>query len=172
MANFDNAQRELLNYFKNSILWRNFIPIAEFLIIAMHLLMFVTNFVSFGVIETVIAVLAYVGIIMTLAKGNYKVLTIGLMIRTIDYLVSFAKPIFRGSFRFSASTLIYLLIWAGFTLAAYKKSGMNIDDLKSTANLNGIKNSINMEEAKSFNVNNLTKDVKDLYDNSIKNIKN
>ena len=48
---------------------------------------------------------------------------------------------------------------------------MNIDDLKSTANLNGIKNSINMKEAKNFNVNNLIKDVKDLCDNSIKNIR-
>ena len=172
MVSFDNAQKELLNYFKNSILWRNFIPIAEFLIVVTHLLLLVTNFVSFGVIETVIAVLAYVGIVMTLAKGNYKALTIGLMIRTIDYLVSSAKPIFRGSFRFSTSTLIYLLIWAGFTLSAYKKSGMTMDDLKSTANLNGIKDSINMEEAKNFNVNDLTNDVKDLYNNNIKNMKN
>ena len=172
MVSFDNAQKELLNYFKNSILWRNFIPIAEFLIIAMHMLMLLTNFVSFGVIETVVAVLAYVGIVMTLAKGNYKVLTIGLMLRTIDYLISFAKPIFRGNLMFSVLTLIYLLIWAGFTLAAYKKSGMNIDDLKSTANLNGIKDSINMEEAKNFNVNDLTNDVKDLYNNNIKNLKN
>ena len=67
----------------------------------MHMLMLLTNFVSFGVIETVVVVLAYVGIVMTLAKGNYKVLTIGLMLRTIDYLISFAKPIFRGNLRFS-----------------------------------------------------------------------
>ena len=151
--NFDRTQQELLNYVKSNNIWKLFVPVAEFLLITCGLVQVTSNFVSIGVIGSVVGIFAYISIVMCLAKGNYKVLTVGLALRVIDYIIDFAKPILNTRPRLELGTLLYGLIWFWFLMQAYKKSGMTVNELKQTASVSGLKNSMNLDEAKKFNVN-------------------
>ena len=159
--NFDRTQQELLAYCKENKIWRNFIPIAEFLLLIIVVLGVIDNFVDFGIFSTFIAILRYVAIVMVLAKANYKVLTIGFGILTIDELLYLIMHLISSRPHFYASYLIWAVVYALLALSAFKKSGMTVNELKSSVtSKEGIKQSMNIDEAKQFNMHNMAEDIK------------
>ena len=170
--NFDRAQQELLAYLKENKIWRNFIPIAELLLIVVTVLELLGHFVSFGIFSTVFAILRYVAIVMVLAKANYKVLTIGLGIITINQVITILQGIINRYPSFRVDSLIWGCVYALFTLAAFKKSGMTINEFKSTiTSTEGLKNSMNLNDAKQFNMGNMAQDIKSASKNAADQMK-
>ena len=151
--NFDRTQQELLSYVKSNHIWKLFVPVAEFLLIVGGLVQVASNFMSIGVLSSVVGILTWIAIVMVLAKGNYKVMTIGLALRVIDYAVDFVKPLISTRPHLQIGTLLYGLVWFWFLMQAFKKSGMTVNELKQTASVDGLKKSMNLDEAKTFNVN-------------------
>lgn len=159
--NFDKTQQELLSYLKENKIWRNFLPLAEVLLLGSAVLEIVSRFVSFGVFSAPIAFLKYVAIILVLAKANYKVLTMGLGLLVVDNVLGVLTALINRYPRFNTSSLFWACIYALFALAAFKKSGMTVKELKTTVtSKEGIKKSMNLDEAKKFNMGNMTQDIK------------
>ena len=159
--NFDKTQQELLSYLKENKIWRNFLPVAEVLLLGVTALEVISNFVSFGVFSAPIAFLRYVAIVLVLAKANYKVLTMGFGVMVVDQVLTLLQGIISSHPTFRASNLIWGCIYALFALAAFKKSGMTVKELKTTVtSKEGIKKSMNLDEVKKFNMGNMTQDIK------------
>lgn len=159
--NFDKTQQELLSYLKENKIWRNFLPLAEVLLLGSAVLEIASRFVSFGVFSAPIAFLKYVAIVLVLAKANYKVLTMGLGLLVVDNILGVLTALINRYPRFNASGLFWACIYALFALAAFKKSGMTVKELKTTVtSKEGIKKSMNLDEAKKFNMGNMTQDIK------------
>lgn len=173
--NFDKTQQELLTYLKGHKIWRNFIPVAEALLLITAVLLVIGNFLSFGVFSAPIAFLRYLAIILVLAKGNYKVLTLGFGLLTVDGILGLFSNLLSYP-NSSFSYLFWAIIYGLLTLAAFKKSGLTISELKSSViSKEGIKQSMNLDEAKQFNMSNTTDDIKSASQdiiNQTKDIKN
>lgn len=120
--NFDNTQKELLNYLSNHKLFRIFLPLSTILLIAGQAILIIGLFgINLGIISTILTVLVYVGIVLSLAKGNYKILLIGLSLRIIYYVIQFIKGIMDPYTNVELSSIVYLIVWLYFTYCAYLK---------------------------------------------------
>ena len=169
--NFDRTQQELLSYVKSNHIWKLFVPVAEFLLIVGGLVQVASNFMSIGVLSSVVGILTWIAIVMVLAKGNYKVMTIGLALRVIDYAVDFVKPLISTRPHLQIGTLLYGLVWFWFLMQAFKKSGMTVNELKQTASVDGLKKSMNLDEAKTFNVKEVKESINKEKDEAMDTIK-
>lgn len=164
--NFDATQQAFLNYLQENKLWRNFLPVAELLLIIGGILPIVGNFISLGIFGPIILMLWYIGLVLTIGKGNYKVVALGISLRVVDYILSGLLPIFNRSPRIGWTQLLWAVFYALFALAAFKKSGMTVNDVKANMNVQGMKNAMNLNEARNFNFNNARRDASEAYRNT------
>lgn len=80
------------------------------------------NFVSLGSVPGVLVYVGFVtGVLLTFAKSEYRMLSIGIGIYLLDYVYAIARSLFKYH-SINWSSMMYLLIWGYFAYAAYKKS--------------------------------------------------
>ncbi|MFR3729060.1 hypothetical protein [Lacrimispora sp.] len=98
------------------------LPINIPLLFIMAILRNVQNFISMGsVTGTIIYVGFLLSVLLTFAKSEYRMLSIGIGIYAIDYIYTILHSLFKYH-RLNWSSIIYLLIWGYFSFTAYKKS--------------------------------------------------
>ena len=120
--NFDFTQKELFNYISSHSIFRIFIPISEAILIGGQVIIILSNlWLHWSFITSALTILVYVAIVVELAKGNYKALLIGLLLRCAVYLISIIRSIADGYFMSNLSSLLYLLVWVYFAYVTYKK---------------------------------------------------
>ena len=163
--NFDKTQQALYEYVSENKLWRNFKPISELLLLGTAVLIFLNIFINIGIGSIICSIFWYIAIVITLAKGNYKVLMIAFLIRVIYEIILFITP------PISFGDLLWIPVYLGFAILSFKKSGMIIDDLKSDISIDGMKKNLNLDEAKHFNINKALNDVKDTYKETAETMK-
>lgn len=121
--NFDDTQKELLKYVSENPIWRIFLPISEVILLGGQTILLISRFgLHIGIISTILTILIYVAMVMVLAKGNYKVLLIGLLLRMVTYLITVVTSMFGKYSSFDLGSLLYALVWGYFTYLAYKKT--------------------------------------------------
>ena len=80
------------------------------------------NFVRLGVGISVIAYVAVIlGILLTFARSEYKMMSIGIGIYVIGYIYNIVYYLIKYH-TISWSSILYSFIWGFFTFMAYKKS--------------------------------------------------
>lgn len=80
------------------------------------------NFVNLGSGVGVVVYVGFIlGVLLTFAKAEYQMLSIGIGILCFDYVYGFVHTLFRFH-RLNWSSILYLLMWGLFAYMAYKKS--------------------------------------------------
>lgn len=163
--NFDKTQQALYEYVSENKLWRNFKPISELLLLVTAFLIILNVFVSIGIGSIICSIFWYIAIVITLAKGNYKVLMIAFLLRVVYEIILFITP------PINFGILLWVPIYLGFAILSFKKSGMTVNDIKSEMSIDGMKKNLNLEEAKHFDINKAMNDVKDTYKETAETMK-
>ena len=167
---FDKTQGALLEYVNAHPFWKIIKVLAELLLCISAIGGLVGNFIDLGVIDSLFSILFYVGFVLTLAKGNYKVITIGTGVKVLDYVVSILKNLIKYK-HFAFGSVIWVVCYILIMISAFKKSGMTVKDMKDTMTIDGLKKATNIEEAKTFNVNEAINSAKDVYTDTTNTMK-
>lgn len=106
---------------QNKIL-RLVLPISEILLLVTAVLKVVENFISIGsLMSAAVYILFFLAVLLTFAKSDYRVLSLGIGISIFDYVFVFFRNLI--SYRIlSWNSLVYILAWGFFAYMAYKKS--------------------------------------------------
>lgn len=98
------------------------LPLSMPVLLVTAALGFIQDFVSLGsVLGALIYVGFFLGILLTFAKSEYRILSIGLCIHAAGYVFGIVKLLIKYH-SLSWSSLIYILAWGFFAYMAYKKS--------------------------------------------------
>lgn len=83
------------------------------------------NFISLGSAAGVIIYVGFItGILLTFAKAEYRMLSVGMGIYMLDYVYGISRSLLKYH-NINWGSIMYLLVWGYFTYAAYKKSIKN-----------------------------------------------
>ena len=123
--NFDKTQKELLSYVSANPIWKLFVPFAELIFVGGSILYILIslNILNIGGFSTLVVIIKYVALVITLAKGNYFMIMIGCALQSLSGIIDIIQGLTWqwGKF-FSFSGLFYALAWGYLTYLAYKKT--------------------------------------------------
>lgn len=91
------------------------------LIICQSLLIILLFNLRLNILESLVSLLTDIAIITTLAKGEYKILTIGSALRAIYYLLIFVLSLMDEYVLDNYGILIFMVVWIYFTYMSYTK---------------------------------------------------
>ncbi len=110
------------DYCCNNRFLKVLLPINIPLLFIMAFLRIIQNFISFGsAAGTIIYIVFFLSILLTFAKSEYRILSIGIGIYALDYIINILRSLFKFH-SLNWSSIIYLLVWGFFAYMAYKKS--------------------------------------------------
>ena len=121
---FEQVCQTMYAYFSQQSLTRTLLPLAAPLMLVCAALRIVDNF--FGM-DSLILAITYLGffffLILTASACNFTMVTAGLGLYTLDYVISFLSGLIRfHSFYFS--NLLYILVFGFLTYQALRKSAL------------------------------------------------
>lgn len=98
------------------------LPINIPLLFIFAILRNVQNFISIGSSTGAIVFFGFIlSALLTFSKSEYRMLSIGLGIYSLDYVYSIVRYLFKYHI-LNWSSIIYLVVWGFFAFMAYKKS--------------------------------------------------
>lgn len=120
---FEQVCRTLGEYFSQHRLFRVLLPLSEAVMLVCAVLSILGNIISLGVLSSIIYMLFWTGVVLSLGKCNFKMVAAGFGIYTINYLLNIVLTLGRVQY-LSIATLLYALLFGFFAYLAYKKSLM------------------------------------------------
>lgn len=118
----ENVTVVLEEYLEGKKALKPLLPIASKLLVICVALLFVDNFIDLpSEINACAYILTWVTCVLTLARGEFFMLTLGLFLRFADYTYTLLYFLIRWR-ELSGSTVIYAVFYGALLLMAYKKS--------------------------------------------------
>ena len=118
----ENVTVVLKEYLEGKKALKPLLPIASKLLVICAALLFVDNFIDLpSEINTCAYILILVTCVLTLARGEFFMLTLGLFLRFADYAYTLLYFLIRWR-ELSGSTAIYAVFYGVLLFMAYKKS--------------------------------------------------
>jgi uncharacterized integral membrane protein len=98
------------------------LPINIPLLFICAILRNVQNFISIGSSTGAIVFFGFIlSVLLTFSKSEYRMLSIGLGIYSLDYVYSIVRYLFKYQ-TLNWNSIIYFVVWGFFAFMAYKKS--------------------------------------------------
>lgn len=122
---FDKTQQALLEYVSAHPIWHIMLPFADIAFVGGGILYILINLgiLNIGGFSTLIVILTYVALVITLAKGNYTMLMIGCGLQALSGLIDIIQGVtWKWGAFFNFSGLFYLAAWGYLTYLAYLKT--------------------------------------------------
>lgn len=113
---------DFYDYCCNNRFLKVLLPINIPLLFIMAILKIIQNFISFGsAANTIIYIVFILSILLTFAKSEYRILSIGIGIYAFDYIINILRSLFKYH-SLNWGSIIYLIFWGFIAYKSYKKS--------------------------------------------------
>lgn len=109
-------------YCANNKILKVLLPLSVPILLVTAVIRFLQNFISIGSVASALVYVGFIlGVLLTFAKSEYKMMSIGIGICILDYAYAVLMSLIKYQ-SISWGSLIYILIWGFFAFMAYKKS--------------------------------------------------